>query len=163
MKANELKYGNFVRIKRTGEIVIVNTVTKHKVGYHYNSSNNLSYSRLYEIEPIEINEDFLIYLGFEKTPQSESYKEFNVRYIYYEDPVQIQFRLYDTDHYKKYSHLFRGHHLTGKNLETFTNISCYILNIHELQQKLLDLNIKCEFPVEDIKKIYQKENGNIDT
>lgn len=65
MKNNELRIGNYVQHK--GEIVKVEQITKHKIGYHkYADKRTMQYLRYSEIEPIEITEYLLLKSGLEK-------------------------------------------------------------------------------------------------
>lgn len=65
MKNNELRIGNYVQHK--GEIVKVEQITKHKIGYHkYADKRTMQYLKYSEIEPIEITEDIVTNCGFKK-------------------------------------------------------------------------------------------------
>lgn len=56
MKNNEFRIGNYVQHK--GEIVKVEQITKHKIGYHkYADKHTMQYLKYSEIEPIEIPKD----------------------------------------------------------------------------------------------------------
>jgi hypothetical protein len=59
MKNNELRIGNYVQ--HNGEIIKVEQITKHKIGYHkYSDKHTMQYLRYSEIEPVEITEDLLL-------------------------------------------------------------------------------------------------------
>lgn len=70
MKKNELRIGNLVKLN--GEIIEVEQITKKKIGYHKEPRENvMHYARLWEIEPIELTEDWtkehikhIEYIGF---------------------------------------------------------------------------------------------------
>lgn len=57
MKPQDLRIGNLVKLRDTGEIVRVCGLTKHKVGFHAPNERpnaQLRYRRLDEIEPVLI-------------------------------------------------------------------------------------------------------------
>ena len=93
MKNNELRIGNYVQHK--GEIVKVEQITKHKIGYHrYKNKNTMQYLRVSEIEPIEITEDFLLQKGFEK----KYLKVFSQSCLVYNDE-EVILRLHSKPYY----------------------------------------------------------------
>ena len=122
MKNNELRIGNYVQHK--GEIVKVEQITKHKIGYHkYADKRTMQYLKYSEIVPIEITEDILIRLGFEET-FNDTYSEI-LRY----DKIEV---------IKFYERLLV--HIFNKYSEyCFGNIIKYI---HELQNAYFVVNNK---------------------
>lgn len=58
MKANELRLGNYVRVKDTGDMVRVCAITKRKIGFHYGNDKkrNLTYVPYSRVEPVLIAE-----------------------------------------------------------------------------------------------------------
>lgn len=54
IRPNDLRLGNIVRVKSTGDIVAVVQITRSKVGYHKNNDNtrNLSYARYDDVEGV---------------------------------------------------------------------------------------------------------------
>lgn len=57
MKPNELRIGNFVRIKDNNTIVKVEAISRKKVRFFYGGDKSRSYYRRYsEIEPVLIRE-----------------------------------------------------------------------------------------------------------
>ena len=68
MKPTDLRIGNLVMYN--GEVVKVEQITKHKIGYHTKpNETRMNYARLCEIEPIPISEDVLAGLGFVRLPK----------------------------------------------------------------------------------------------
>ena len=80
MKPQELKIGNLVCYN--GEVVKVEQITKHKIGYHTKpNETRLNYARLCEVEPIPITEELLLKCGFDKPCDGvyeHNYGEFEV-------------------------------------------------------------------------------------
>lgn len=59
MTPNELRIGNYVRIKDSGEIVRVCAITRRKVGFHAPGERpnaQLRYRKLCEIDPVNMRE-----------------------------------------------------------------------------------------------------------
>lgn len=59
LTSSDLRIGNIVKIKDTGEIVRICAITKHKVGFHATNerpSAHLRYRRLHEIDGVRIND-----------------------------------------------------------------------------------------------------------
>lgn len=55
MKPNELRIGNIVKLKDSGECVRVERLSRKKVGFHYGNDGSRGYSRKYsEIEGVLI-------------------------------------------------------------------------------------------------------------
>ena len=70
MKPQELKIGNLLCYN--GEVVKVEQITKHKIGYHTKpNETRMNYARLCEIEPIPITEELLLKCGLLKSYYSE--------------------------------------------------------------------------------------------
>lgn len=58
MKPNELRLGNYVRLRDNGEIVAVERITRKKVGFFYGGDKSRGYFRKYcEIEGVPIHPD----------------------------------------------------------------------------------------------------------
>lgn len=65
MKPQELSIGNLVMYN--GEVVKVEQITKHKIGYHTKpNETRMNYARLCEIEPIPITDELLLKNGFKQ-------------------------------------------------------------------------------------------------
>ena len=65
MEVKELRIGNIVCYN--GEVVKVEQVTKHEIGYHTKpNETRMNYARLCEIEPIPITDELLLKNGFEQ-------------------------------------------------------------------------------------------------
>lgn len=72
MKPTELRIGNLVCYN--GEVVRVEQVTKHKIGYHTKlNETRMNYARLCEIEPVPITEELLTKIGFILPEHKEFY------------------------------------------------------------------------------------------
>lgn len=55
MTPQDLRIGNYVRIKATGTIVQVRSISTRKIGFHYAADKTRMYYRNYsEIEPVRI-------------------------------------------------------------------------------------------------------------
>ena len=64
IKATELQIGDFVLIDGTPRKV--EAITKKKIGYHRKEQEpRLNYTRLHDVEPIEITEEILTKIGFD--------------------------------------------------------------------------------------------------
>lgn len=60
----DLRIGNIIKIKDTGEIVRICAITKHKVGFHAPNERpnaHLRYRRLHEIDGVRISNDYWTY------------------------------------------------------------------------------------------------------
>jgi len=161
MKPIELKFGNYIMISRTFETARISTITRHKIGYHTKEhEQNLSYARLDEIEPIEINENVLKVLGFENLMDSYSEEE-KYKFCGGNDAAFIYKRWNDEE--KTYITIckdrngditFNGYNFINPNNHEFNNktVACNIHYIHELQDLLMFMGYSIKPTIDEINK-----------
>jgi hypothetical protein len=99
MKPTELRIGNLVMYN--GEVVKVEQITKHKIGYHTKpNETRMNYARLCEIEPIPITEEWLTKIGFVKRIYSDkifAHGEGMLSTVYFIESTMIDIRTEDND------------------------------------------------------------------
>lgn len=123
MKPTELRIGNLVMYN--GEVVKVEQITKHKIGYHTKpNETRMNYARLCEIEPILITEEWLTKIGFVKRIYSDkifAYGEGMLSTVYFIESTMIDIRTEDNDATILCKHLHQIQNayylVTGKELE----------------------------------------------
>jgi len=137
MKANELMYGNFVMVTRSCQLAFVGTITKHKAGYHLmDKEANMHYDKLYDIEPIEISENFLVLLGFNK------WNDDKILYSMNNGDMTIIMAKQDDGTW-----IFDAFGLNGERSVKF------IKYIHELQNKMNDMHVDVKCNIDDAKTV----------
>lgn len=87
MTPNELRLGNYVRIKDNGTIAKVERLSFKKVGFHYGNDKSRGYFRKYsEIEPVLIRD---VYDSLPSIPQLMWADKAMCEYLYYYRDVVI--------------------------------------------------------------------------
>ena len=81
IKATELQIGDFVLIDGTPRKV--EAITKKKIGYHRKEKEpRLYYARLRDVEPIPLDEELVLKLGFTKRDASDLKDDYYIHAIY---------------------------------------------------------------------------------
>ena len=81
IKATELQIGDFVLIDGTPRKV--EAITKKKIGYHRKEKEpRLYYARLHDVEPIPLDENLVLKLGFTKRDVSDLMDDYYIHAMY---------------------------------------------------------------------------------
>lgn len=81
IKATELQIGDFVLIDGTPRKV--EAITKKKIGYHRKEKEpRLYYARLRDVEPISLDENLVLKLGFTKRDVSDLMNDYYIHAMY---------------------------------------------------------------------------------
>ena len=81
IKATELQIGDFVLVDGTPRKV--EAITKKKIGYHRKENEpRLYYARLRDVEPISIDEELVLKIGFTKRDASDLKDDYYIHAIY---------------------------------------------------------------------------------
>ena len=81
IKASELQIGDFVLIDGTPRKV--EAITKKKIGYHRKEKEpRLYYARLRDVEPIPLDENLVLKLGFTKRDVSDLMDDYYIHAMY---------------------------------------------------------------------------------
>lgn len=123
MKPQELRVENLVCYN--GEVVKVEQITKHKIGYHTKpNETRMNYARLCEVEPIPITEELLTKSGFVKRIYSDkifAHGEGMLSTVYFIESTMIDIRTEDNNATILCKHLHQLQNayylVTGKELE----------------------------------------------
>ena len=122
MKTNELRIGNYVNIE--GDVVKVKEI--YEKGIHYTSDEYESYATEDFIQPIELTEEILVKIGFEKFVKSFRMELSGCRLDYFIDKTLYIYKKHtncclikDLEIKCEYIHQLQNSFflLTGKELE----------------------------------------------
>lgn len=81
IKATELQIGDFILVDGTPRKV--EAITKKKIGYHRKENEpRLYYARLREVEPIPLDEELVLKLGFTKRNVSDLMDDYYIHAMY---------------------------------------------------------------------------------
>ena len=82
IKATELQIGDYVLVSGTPRRV--ESITKNKIGYHINpqTDKRLHYARLHDVEPIPLDEELVLKLGFTKRDVSDLKDDYYIHAMY---------------------------------------------------------------------------------
>ena len=81
IKATELQISDFVLVDGTPRKV--EAITKKKIGYHRKEKEpRLNYARLREVEPIPLDEELVLKLGFTKRDASDLMNDYYIHAMY---------------------------------------------------------------------------------
>ena len=127
IRARELMIGDFVLVEGTPRKV--EAITKKKIGYHRKENEQgLNYARLHDIEPIPLDEELVLKLGFTKRDFSDFMDEYYIHAMY---DIRIGEEPFFNNEYVLTEFEEGGHFTFGANNCYWTTMP--IIHLHTLQ------------------------------
>lgn len=138
ISARELMIGDFVLVDGTPRKV--EAITKKKIGYHRKENEQgLNYARLYDIEPIPLDGELILKLGFTKREVSDFMDEYYIHAMY---DIRIGEEPFFNNEYVLTEFEEGGHFTFGANNCYWTTMP--IIHLHTLQHCFCLCGVKFE-------------------